>query len=121
MSSSSHLTLSMKEASSKFASITTAQVVLGGFLFCLCYNNHETMLDLQDIMQYGWMGYLFFSSIALTGAAWAIVPAKIAIRITKVEGKRRKQLYWVVYGVSFVVFASLLLIGSLVFLRNMLF
>lgn len=79
------------------------------------------MLDLQDIMQYGWMGYLFFASIALTGAAWAIVPAKIVCRLTKPEGKRRKQVYWSVYGVSFVVLTGLILIGSLVFLRNMLF
>ncbi len=81
------------------------------------------MLDLQDIMQYGWMGYVFFASIAFTGAAWAIVPAKVAVRLakSKVEGMRRKRLFWAVYGVSFVVLTGLLLIGSLVFLRNMLF
>ena len=74
---------------------------------------------LEDIFQYGWLGYGFIVSCILFAAAWAILPAKVTVRLTKAEGKARRIQFWLVYIVSAIVLSALVGVGVSVALKQM--
>lgn len=73
----------------------------------------------QDLFQYGWIGYGFVVSFLLFTLVWAIVPAKIVIRLTKAEGKSRRMQFWIAYLIGAVGFLALAGLGVSLALQQM--
>ena len=63
---------------------------------------------MQDIFQYGWMGYGYLASVAIFALIWAIVPAHLAVRLIKPQGRQHTVIFWSTYMVGF-----LLILGGL--------
>ena len=70
------------------------------------------MMQLQNILQYGWIGYAYIVSVVLFALIWAVVPAHLAVRLTKPQGRQHNVVFWSTYIVVFLIIAGVIMLGA---------